>query len=295
MINGRRRCFSAPPDGLRRPATIPRLLDCGQLISRDARGRHCAGDGRHNRNSVWLILNEGKGSFIVVSAAVHGDLFADVCGPDKDSAACTWPSDGFIGVECPRQCKVIELVRGATDLLPHAHTERASSRSTTRVHQLRSIAMPRDVSRIERPDEGAGRRELELPQAHDVGDVRIIVRAGVIVAGDQYKQWLSGYALGLAGSMLRADGRSRCLPRKITAAGVPCGQSWLIVAAGCRCRVFCRLSPEPRDRHRQIAPNRNERVATLNLCEVLSGRPVASPLIATEDFHRFMIFPSLFF
>ena len=167
------------------------LLDCDQLISRDARGLHGAGDGRHNRNSVWVILNQGKGSFIVVSAAVHGDLFADVCGPDKDSAACTWPSGGFIGVECPSQGKMIELVRGATDLLPHAHTESASSRSTTRVHQLRSIAMPRDVSRIERAEEGASRRELELPQAHDVGDVRIIVRTGAIVAGDQYKQWLS--------------------------------------------------------------------------------------------------------
>jgi hypothetical protein len=94
--------------------------------------------------------------------------------------------------------------------------------------------MPRDVSRIERPDEGASRRERELPQAHDLGDVRIIVQTGVIVAGDQYKQWLSGFAFVLAGSMLRADGRSRRLPRGITAAGVPCDQCWLIVAAGCR-------------------------------------------------------------
>jgi hypothetical protein len=240
-------CF-VPRDGFRRPVTIPRLLDRDQLISRDARGRNCAGDGRQNRNSIWLILNQGKGSFIVVSAAVHGDLFADVCGPDKDSAACTWPSVGCIGVECPSQGKMIELVRGVSDLLPHAHTERASSRSTTRVHQLRSIAMPRDVSLIERPDERASRRERELPQAHDLGDVRIIVRTGVIVAGDQYKQWLSGFAFGLAGSMLRPDGRSRRLPHGITAAGVPCDQRWLIVAAGCRCRGFCRLSPEPRDK-----------------------------------------------
>src|SRR5580765_6525168 len=228
MINGRRRCFLVPPDGLRRPATIPRLLDCDQLISRDARGRHCAGDGRQNRNSVWLILNQGKGSFVVVSAAVHGDLFADVCGPDKDSAACTWPSDGRIGVECPSQGKMIELVRGVSDLLPHAHTERASSRSTTRVHELRSIAMPRDVSRIERPDEGASRRERKLPQANDLGDVGIVVRIGVIMAGDQYEQWLSEFAFGLAGSMLRGDGRSRRLPGGITAAGVPCDQSGLI-------------------------------------------------------------------
>src|SRR5262245_15941348 len=96
--------------------------------------------------------------------------------------------------------------------------------------------------------------------------------------------------------MLRADGRSRRLPRGITTAGVACGQSWLIVSAGCRCRGFRRLSPEPRDKAQaNCAKQKRERVATLNLCEVLSGRPVASPTIVSEKFHRFMIFSSLYF
>src|ERR1700746_4147552 len=48
--------------------------------------------------------------------------------------------------------------------------------------------------------------------------------------------------------MLRADGRSGLLTDGITAAGCPCDQCWLIVAAGCRCRGFRRLSPELRDK-----------------------------------------------
>ena len=55
-------------------------------------------------------------------------------------------------------------------------------------------------------------------------------------------------AFGLAGSMLRADGRSGLLTDGITAAGVPCDQCWLIVTAGCSCRGFRRLTPEPWDK-----------------------------------------------
>src|SRR5579862_1737699 len=147
--------------------TIRRLLDGEPLISGDARGLHRARDGRDNGSSVWLILNQDKVSLVAVSGFVHDYLFADVGRPDKVSAACSWPGRGGTGVECPCQCKVIQLVRGASGLFPHAHAETAGGGSTARVHQFCSIAVPLDVSCVERTAEGSRRRESELPQAHD--------------------------------------------------------------------------------------------------------------------------------
>src|SRR5208282_2813040 len=117
--------------------------------------------------------NKRKSSFIAVSAGAQDDQFTDVCGTDKLSAARTGPSDWGIDVERPSHRKVIELVSGLSDLLPHAHAEIARGRSAARVHELRSIAMPRNVSRVDRGAVGrAGRavticHKLEFPQAHN--------------------------------------------------------------------------------------------------------------------------------
>src|SRR5579862_2804991 len=63
------------------------------------------------------------------------------------------------------------------------------------------------------------------------------------MGGDKHKRRLPESALGLAGSPLWKDGRGR--RRRIAAAGVRSPEPSLIVAAGCCCRRFRVLCPEP--------------------------------------------------
>src|SRR6267378_4462384 len=145
-----------------------------------------------------IVLVDCKSPGVAVFAVVKGDLFPDVGGADQ-SLSC----------RIPTQRKVIQFVRRWSGLFPYAHTEAAGYWGTPRIHYFRPVAVPRGIPLINRRAVGD---ELHLPEAHDSGVVGVVVPIAT-VARHQYKRRTSEFALGLAGFLLWAGRRCRCLGR----------------------------------------------------------------------------------
>src|SRR5258706_10257582 len=147
-------------------------------IRRDAVSRNGAFQFEEKLLFRRIVLIDHKGAIVMVVGMIHSYLFADIGGTLQTASrsrllrGATTLSRGI-----PTQSKMIQLVCGSSDALPHAQTETAGGRIASGIHNFCSVAVPLDISRIERRSirwiEGewvaciAFRHERKFPQPHD--------------------------------------------------------------------------------------------------------------------------------
>src|SRR5258708_29703045 len=162
-------------------------------IRRDAVSRNGAFQFEEKLLSRRIVLIDHEGAIVMVTGMIYSHLFTNIGGTQQPASrsrllrGATTLSRGI-----PTQSKMIQLVCGSSNALPHAQTETAGGRIASGIRDFCSVAVPLDISRIERRSIGrvdgewvaciAFRHERKFPQPHD-RRVTVAIPVATVITG----------------------------------------------------------------------------------------------------------------